>query len=1273
MKKIISFLMSVCILASFLCVPVTAAEISNENLLRAISVLQALDMVNDDYDELTISGDENVTRAEFANVAAGIFTKGLKSDKLYFHDVPREHWVFENVSVLLEKDIIKLNDEKRFYPDAYIRKVDAVRIVLRALGYGHIIDAEKSTDADVLAMGERLEILDGVSGNSNLKLSDMFILLYNAVLCETMEFSSMSAAGAVYENSGETFLEQNYSTYFEEGVLEGFDGAAVNSTEIPDDKALISGVVYNAEGFDLNSYLGSEVLYLFKYDKTYDERTLLWIEALGDEQDRITLDYYDNSVEFDGNTYTLSYYEGNRKKSVNLETSLSVIYNGEFVQSGIENLLKSPFYSMTLVRKENASSYDTVIISAYENFVVSGVDSINEIVYDKVSGKNISLKNIDDLEILKSDQSAGEFSDIKNGDVLSIFKSASGKRIKAVISNTVKDGIITSTENNDGYDFITVDGIVFRTLNKNAGFDASAGDMIALYIDGFGYIADFEYLSAISSPAYLLKANFSEDDESLALKLVDKSGDVQILPCTDKLKIDGALYKSMSEAYTYLGGKNAQPQIIVFEKNADNVVTDIDTLTKGNESDASLHIVNDFQNNLFKHWGMLGNKMNLDSNTVIFGIPDDLSSADDEDFVVKKMSNMSNDTFYISASYSTKEDVEYEDIVVIQGYNWDAPVASKAGILVTGINKGVNDDDEVVEVLSGYQGSAEIQVTCSEDFSLTAKNVKKGDFLIVSQNSDGEIINATIKYSPSGTVARPSDALTHSSSFVTTGYVNKVVGNMVNIGHKSGTDYDCRFDFSKGAVLVYDVEENEVYEGSVNDLISHTVSGENGSLVLGQFNWLSPIVYVVYKDDVSKIDNTLDEDSVFNLVTTFYGDEGTTRGFAWSAITDYTDMAIRYAQADEDWDSKSVTEAAIYTEYDGRLYYKADIANLEPGETYVYKIGDTQDDLWSNFYTFTTEPDNLTEFSFIGVTDPQSSFWGGGFEYYKKTLDAAIADDSDVDFIVNLGDMVETGYDQTEWDNYFRAVKGIAESIPHMAVVGNHETRGDAVTSGKHYSLQFNNPQNGKGALGDLTASDVSNECSKGIIDNIDGSIYSFDYGNAHFAVLNSGTDWSESDTIKILNEQANWLREDLNASDKKWKIVMIHQSMYPAKTERYDTREALLDVVDECGVDIVLQGHDHMVTRTYPMYGDEIVTKENPDSVTKGTGTVYTILGAAGPKRYADVTEIPDYMAVLKSTHSTQPTYSLFDVNNERISVITKQIDGTVVDKFNIVDASVN
>ena len=221
----------------------------------------------------------------------------------------------------------------------------------------------------------------------------------------------------------------------------------------------------------------------------------------------------------------------------------------------------------------------------------------------------------------------------------------------------------------------------------------------------------------------------------------------------------------------------------------------------------------------------------------------------------------------------------------------------------------------------------------------------------------------------------------------------------------------------------------------------------------------------------------------------------------------------------------------------------------------------------------------------------------------------------------------------------------------------------------KQEGLHFNNPENGANAPGDLTALDVSYEDAKGIVNNIEGTVYSFDYGNAHFAVLNSGTDWSESDKVKIMAEQAKWLDKDLEASDKKWNIVMVHMSMYPAKTERYDTRAELTVVIDKHGVDLVLSGHDHMVTRTYPMKNGEIVTTSNPDSVIKGTGVINAILGCAGPKRYDEITQIPGYLAFLKATDKTQPTYSLFNVNDEKISVITKQIDGTVIDSFEIVD----
>ena len=52
---------------------------------------------------------------------------------------------------------------------------------------------------------------------------------------------------------------------------------------------------------------------IFKYDKKDDERSLIWIEYQGDENDRLSFDYYKNSVEFDKDNYTLNYYDENKK------------------------------------------------------------------------------------------------------------------------------------------------------------------------------------------------------------------------------------------------------------------------------------------------------------------------------------------------------------------------------------------------------------------------------------------------------------------------------------------------------------------------------------------------------------------------------------------------------------------------------------------------------------------------------------------------------------------------------------------------------------------------------------------------------------------------------------------------------------------------------------------------------------------------------------------------------------------------------------------------
>lgn len=75
-------------------------------------------------------------------------------------------------------------------------------------------------------------------------------------------------------------------------------------------------------------------------------------------------------------------------------------------------------------------------------------------------------------------------------------------------------------------------------------------------------------------------------------------------------------------------------------------------------------------------------------------------------------------------------------------------------------------------------------------------------------------------------------------------------------------------------------------------------------------------------------------------------------------------------------------------------------------------------------------------------------------------------------------------------------------------------------------------------------------------------------------------TESSGNDFIR----ESDWLKADMEKSDKPWKIVALHRGPYGATYDSAEVRDALTPAFDEAGIDLVLQGHDHNYVRTYAM-----------------------------------------------------------------------------------------
>ena len=410
---------------------------------------------------------------------------------------------------------------------------------------------------------------------------------------------------------------------------------------------------------------------------------------------------------------------------------------------------------------------------------------------------------------------------------------------------------------------------------------------------------------------------------------------------------------------------------------------------------------------------------------------------------------------------------------------------------------------------------------------------------------------------------------------------------------------------------------------------------------------------------------------VYNLVSSF-GNAETDRLFAFTAKASYVGsgtMALKYREKGENtWIKVDAVKSAEPTEIADEDYFKVEISGLRADTEYEYKIGkvggSTTTD-WSEIYSFTTAAENIKGFSFIAISDTQGGSWGT-YKYTRAALDEAIKQVSNPAFILHTGDVVSTGYELSQWNYYFKALGKYGTNIANFTAVGNHDTINND-TKNNYFDFHFNHPSASEDALkAEPSAITGLSARAQAQINYFSETVYSYNYGDAHFIVVNSGTYEYDADKV-ILEAQRDWLERDLEANkDAKWKILMMHQVAYHRLGGSYD-RPYHTDLIEKYGVDLVIQGHSHLVTRTYPMKDGKIVTKTSPDVVQKGTGTVYMTIGSTTTSHDTMGASNTEACQTIITPTSAQAAYTTVSVTENELVLTVKQLDGLVLDTFTI------
>ncbi len=317
------------------------------------------------------------------------------------------------------------------------------------------------------------------------------------------------------------------------------------------------------------------------------------------------------------------------------------------------------------------------------------------------------------------------------------------------------------------------------------------------------------------------------------------------------------------------------------------------------------------------------------------------------------------------------------------------------------------------------------------------------------------------------------------------------------------------------------------------------------------------------------------------------------------------------------WRTDSLTDSRVYygTTLGSTTLYKdsstlttehrVKLTGLLPKTKYYYSIGSSTQTLRGSdsLLYFITAIDST-------MNDPVR-FWaigdfghGNKVEHNVRESYYTYAAGHHAAFQMWLGDNAyQDGTDQEFQDKVFDTVNGFGNvflNLPFVPTSGNHDYNSICAWQGPCNT----DPELHTGPY--LNIIDPPTEGEQGGVPSHRKLFYSFDYGDIHFVCLNSeigsgitpAYNWiglNNFDTA-FTSPMYEWLKADLAATTKKWKIAFWHQCPYSGQNDLTELSSFQLyciamrthanPILEKYGVDLVLTGHDHNYQRTYLING---------------------------------------------------------------------------------------
>lgn len=408
---------------------------------------------------------------------------------------------------------------------------------------------------------------------------------------------------------------------------------------------------------------------------------------------------------------------------------------------------------------------------------------------------------------------------------------------------------------------------------------------------------------------------------------------------------------------------------------------------------------------------------------------------------------------------------------------------------------------------------------------------------------------------------------------------------------------------------------------------------------------------------VEVVPTTEDMQLPVNVTLTVTEDNSTSFTVNW--FTKYsvtgTDISVYYADGTPA-KNYEVTKTTTETEYTAPgfdagtfgilpwthkvISHSVTVSGLEPDTEYIYSIGDSEKGFMSEG-TVTTAPTEDGSFTFLHLSDTKG-FIPSHFEDFSNALTQADKLYPEWSFLAYTGSLTGKASNDDMWTFGINSAEEYFSNKITVYAAGETDNSGEG-TAAKYFPV-YHAPEQ---------ISDT-------------GLYYSYDYGNAHFAVINANLLTSGGALSK---EQTSWLKADLEASDKLWNILIMGDTVYGNDADT-TLHTQLKGIMEDFDIDLILQGGEAAYIRTDyirddapVLYNTEKITvngvKYNAYCDAKGT---VAVVNAGTSGEYTDA--LPEGICYEITSTSSLPMFSAITIDGDILTLDTYTVDGESTSK---------